>query len=131
MDPLVIVSVQNGTKTPLPTRALRKGTKSCAECKRRKTRCLFERPTDVTCAACQRRGMPCFGQEYMDVPGSNVNGEKIIVERLKRAEIILDTISKDITPDGKGSLSAGSGSQSSSSQASVQDRNADQGRHGS
>jgi hypothetical protein len=64
----------------------------------------------------------------MDVPVPSFNGEHTIVERLKRAEIILDTISKDITPDGRGSQSArsGSGSQSGSSQASAQDRNAEQ-----
>ncbi|KAL2826528.1 hypothetical protein BJY01DRAFT_229718 [Aspergillus pseudoustus] len=136
MDPSIMISVQHGTESPLPRRALRKGTKSCAECKRRKTRCFFERPTDVTCAACQRRGMPCFGQEYMDVPVPTFGGEQTIVERLKRAEIILDTISKDITPDGRGSQSARSGSsQSGSSQASAQDRytdqSADQSRLGS
>ncbi|KAJ0424612.1 hypothetical protein BJY00DRAFT_244967 [Aspergillus carlsbadensis] len=131
MDPSVMVSALHGAETPLPRRALRRGTKSCAECKRRKTRCFFERPTDATCATCQRRGMPCFGQEYMDVPVPSLGGEHTIVERLKRAELILGTISKDITPDGRNSLSAGSGSQSSSSQASAQDRSADQGRHGS
>ncbi|KAL2845831.1 hypothetical protein BJX68DRAFT_241761 [Aspergillus pseudodeflectus] len=125
MDPSVMVNVQHGTETPLPRRALRKGTKSCAECKRRKTRCFFERPTDVACAACQRRGMPCFGQEYMDVPVPSFGGEHTIVERLKRAELILGTISKDITPDGRASQSAGSGSQSGLSQTSSQDRNAD------
>ncbi|KAL2817858.1 hypothetical protein BJX63DRAFT_429548 [Aspergillus granulosus] len=122
MDPPAMVSAQHGTELSLPRRALRKGTKSCAECKRRKTRCFFKHPTDVTCVACERRGMPCFGQEYMDVPMSNFGGEQTIVERLKRAELILDTISKDIiSPDGRGS-----GSQSGSSQTSAQDRNADQ-----
>jgi hypothetical protein len=71
--------------------------------------------------------MPCFGQEYIDVPVSNINGEQTIVERLKRAEIILNTISKYITPDGRGSLSAGSRSPSRSFQAPAQDRSADQG----
>jgi hypothetical protein len=71
----------------------------------------------------------------MDVPVPSFGGEHTIVERLKRAELILDTISKDITPDGRASQSAGSGSQSGLSQASSQDRNADrspdQSRQGS
>jgi hypothetical protein len=64
----------------------------------------------------------------MDVPVPSFDGEHTIVERLKRAELILDTISKDITPDGRGSQSArsGSGSQSGLSQASTQDRSTEQ-----
>ncbi|KAL4945903.1 hypothetical protein BDV06DRAFT_173947 [Aspergillus oleicola] len=89
------------SETPLPRRVLRKGTRSCAECKRRKTRCFYDRPSDATCVACQRRGMPCFGQQFVDVPLMDMGGEQTIVERLKRAEIILDTITKDISPTAR------------------------------
>ncbi|KAL5341762.1 hypothetical protein BJX70DRAFT_395494 [Aspergillus crustosus] len=94
------------TESPLPRRALRKGTRSCADCKRRKTRCFYDRPTDATCVACQRRGIPCFGQEFMDVPVVELGGEQTIVERLKRAELILGTISKDVFPGGQSRSSA-------------------------
>ncbi|RDW76300.1 fungal specific transcription factor domain-containing protein [Aspergillus mulundensis] len=60
---------------------------------------------DAACVACQRRGMPCFGQEFVDVPLDDLEGEKTVVERLKRAEILLDTISRDISSD-KSSSSA-------------------------
>ncbi|KAL4792769.1 hypothetical protein BDV19DRAFT_368142 [Aspergillus venezuelensis] len=96
-------------ETPLPRRALRKGTRSCAECKRRKTRCFYDRPTDASCVACQRRGMPCFGQQFVDVPLMEMGGEQTIVERLKRAEIILDTITKDISPTARNGNGVGNG----------------------
>ncbi|KAL2832042.1 hypothetical protein BDW59DRAFT_157512 [Aspergillus cavernicola] len=104
-------SEQYDTESPLPTRALRKGTRSC---KRRKTRCFYDRPMDATCVACYRRGKLCYGQEFMDVPVPDLGGEQTIVERLKRAEHILGTISKDISPDARGSRSSASGSQSGS-----------------
>lgn len=50
--------------------------------------------------ACQRRGVPCFGQEFVDVPLSDPADEQTIVERLKRAETILDSISRDVKSDG-------------------------------
>ncbi|KAL4905784.1 hypothetical protein BDW74DRAFT_177482 [Aspergillus multicolor] len=43
--------------------------------------------------------MPCFGQEFVDVPLDDLEGEKTIVERLKRAEILLDSVSRDISSD--------------------------------
>ncbi|KAL4930499.1 fungal specific transcription factor domain-containing protein [Aspergillus undulatus] len=46
--------------------------------------------------------MPCFGQQFVDVPLGNLGGEQTIVERLKRAEVILDTITKDISPGIQG-----------------------------
>ncbi|PYH87911.1 hypothetical protein BO71DRAFT_404272 [Aspergillus ellipticus CBS 707.79] len=46
-------------------RRLRKGTHSCWECKRRKTRCTFANPTDASssCIGCRQRGTSCVSQE--------------------------------------------------------------------
>ncbi|RSM17567.1 hypothetical protein CDV31_003645 [Fusarium ambrosium] len=50
---------------PLPKRRkIRKGTTSCWECKRRKTRCHFSSPTSEVCVGCQQRETPCVTQEY-------------------------------------------------------------------
>jgi hypothetical protein len=45
-------------------RKIRKGTFSCWECKKRKTRCELEPGSNATCAFCQRRGLACVSQEY-------------------------------------------------------------------
>lgn len=44
-------------------RKVRKGTRSCWECKRRKISCVFASSQDATCAGCQRRRVPCVSQE--------------------------------------------------------------------
>lgn len=45
-------------------RKLRKGTKSCWDCKKRKVRCTFDATSDTVCIACRRRGAPCVGQDH-------------------------------------------------------------------
>ncbi|KEY67596.1 hypothetical protein S7711_08269 [Stachybotrys chartarum IBT 7711] len=45
-------------------RKLRKGTQSCWECKRRKTRCTFATAAEAICDGCRSRCTPCVGQEY-------------------------------------------------------------------
>jgi hypothetical protein len=62
-------------------RKVRKGTHSCWECRRRKVRCIFEPPDDVSCITCKRRGSDCVGQDIVDdstvssaksgIPGGN------------------------------------------------------------
>ncbi|KAL7935638.1 hypothetical protein V8C35DRAFT_259381 [Trichoderma chlorosporum] len=47
-------------------RKIRKGTLSCWECKRRKTRCTFAAPTDAVCNGCERRKTACISQEFPD-----------------------------------------------------------------
>lgn len=52
-------------------RKIRKGTRSCWDCKRRKMKCLFEgSPTStesVICIGCKKRGSKCVSQEF-DIP---------------------------------------------------------------
>ncbi|RMJ10446.1 hypothetical protein CDV36_009949 [Fusarium kuroshium] len=53
------------TDAPPPKRrSIRKGTRSCWECKRRKARCTFENASDTSCIGCSRRGSTCVSQEY-------------------------------------------------------------------
>ena len=46
-------------------RKVRKGTRSCWECKRRKMRCIFESLAgpDSNCQGCRRRGSTCISQD--------------------------------------------------------------------
>ncbi|KAJ4198915.1 hypothetical protein NW759_016190 [Fusarium solani] len=50
--------------SPPKRRNIRKGTRSCWECKRRKARCTFENASDTVCIGCRRRGSTCVSQEY-------------------------------------------------------------------
>jgi hypothetical protein len=55
-------------------RKIRKGTKSCWECKKRKMKCAYadsSSPSDaeVICVGCQQRGSKCVSQEFEFVGG--------------------------------------------------------------
>ncbi|KAK0761929.1 hypothetical protein N5P37_004729 [Trichoderma harzianum] len=58
------VSISN----PLPhrVRKMRKGTRSCTECRRRKTRCVYP-PGDPVCVLCKSRDGRCIEQGYEEV----------------------------------------------------------------
>jgi len=67
-------------------RKLRKGTRSCWECKRRKIRCIFAAPEDATCIGCQRRRAPCISQEMPEDLAPAKKGNRHLSERITRVE---------------------------------------------
>lgn len=73
---------------------IRKGTKSCWECKRRKARCIFSTENE-TCDGCQRRGTRCIGQEQPDPGGSSQTGD-----RLSRIEDLLAQVLERLSDNG-------------------------------
>ncbi|RSM19442.1 hypothetical protein CDV31_001602 [Fusarium ambrosium] len=77
------------TGSSTPRRLLRKGTHSCSECKRRKTRCFFDNLSSAICVGCQRRGTRCVGQEFIDIAASKPEQDPKTVERLERIEQML------------------------------------------
>jgi hypothetical protein len=46
-------------------RKLRRGARSCWDCKKRKVKCTFESTTDTVCITCRRRGAACVGQDSL------------------------------------------------------------------
>lgn len=48
---------------------MRKGTKSCIECRRRKIKCTFEPGRTSICNECYARGSTCIDQEHGDISG--------------------------------------------------------------
>jgi hypothetical protein len=46
---------------------MRKGTKSCLECRRRKIKCTFEPGRTAICNECYARGSTCIDQEHGDI----------------------------------------------------------------
>jgi hypothetical protein len=50
-----------------PRKKMRKGTKSCLECRRRKIKCTFEPGRTAICNECYARGSTCIDQEHGDL----------------------------------------------------------------
>ncbi|KAL6232097.1 hypothetical protein BDW75DRAFT_243308 [Aspergillus navahoensis] len=67
-------------------RRVRKGTRSCWECKRRKIRCLFAAPDDATCIGCHHRHAPCVSQEMPEDLSPATKGNRNLSERIARIE---------------------------------------------
>ncbi|KAF6798150.1 hypothetical protein CSOJ01_12800 [Colletotrichum sojae] len=51
-------------RTSARRRHVRKGTRSCWECRRRKIRCVFNVQAADICRTCWDKGTPCVGQEF-------------------------------------------------------------------
>jgi hypothetical protein len=68
-------------------RQIRKGTFSCWECKRRKTKCELKEGSNLVCASCQRRGTPCVGQDMVDSMQDIEN-----VKRIDQIESLVDQL---------------------------------------
>ncbi|KAK3942576.1 hypothetical protein QBC46DRAFT_447767 [Diplogelasinospora grovesii] len=79
-------------------RKLRKGTRSCWECKRRKVRCSFQgsglSSTDAVCVGCQRRGASCVSQEFPEETEVTTDRGRHMGERLVRIEALVEQIVK-------------------------------------
>ncbi len=61
-------------------RKIRKGTRSCWACKRRKVRCSFPSAQSQACVHCQRRGSQCVGQDVLEelAPADSSDSERIV-----------------------------------------------------
>ena len=76
-------------------RRLRKGTRSCWNCKRRKVKCTFKSATDDVCIACHHRGTGCVGQERPEEESHAEDTRGLLFERVVRVEALLeDLVSK-------------------------------------
>jgi len=71
-------------------RRLRKGTRSCWECKRRKVKCVYRSEGDATCGPCLRRGSGCVSQEFPETSTEEGSGQ--LYERLGRVEALLSQL---------------------------------------
>lgn len=69
---------------------VRKGTKSCWECKRRKVKCQLSSENVSVCSGCLSRGTTCISQEYPEEHDSS--GGPQLGERLGRIEHVLDKL---------------------------------------
>lgn len=96
-------------------RKIRKGTKSCWECKKRKMKCVYADPsspadTEAICVGCQRRGSKCVSQEFEFVDGRenagyfekkgrhHTNGED--KDRVARVEALVEQLIRKVDRHG-------------------------------
>ncbi|KAI0537134.1 hypothetical protein GGR58DRAFT_359489 [Xylaria digitata] len=78
-------------------RKVRKGTRSCWECRRRKIRCLYPSEDASICTNCESRGTNCISQEFADEQSSPP--DRRVTQRLGRVEEMLEKLVEKIMPD--------------------------------
>ncbi|KAJ6022636.1 hypothetical protein N7499_007951 [Penicillium canescens] len=86
-----------------PRKRMRKGTKSCTECRRRKIRCTFHPDRPGVCNECRSRGTKCIDQEHTVITpplsGSQFSqGEQpySLRERVAQLEHLVEGLAKRI-----------------------------------
>lgn len=100
-----------GDDSEAKRRKIRKGTRSCWECKRRKMRCSFSTPSDSVCLPCRRRGVRCVSQKYpedMAVAASPTGDRgRHMGDRIVRVEALVEQLVKKVGNGSVGSASSG------------------------
>ncbi|KAL2132325.1 hypothetical protein VTI74DRAFT_3929 [Chaetomium olivicolor] len=87
-------------------RKLRKGTRSCWECKRRKIRYMFASPGDVVCIGCQHRRIPCVPQEMPETASPVKKDNRRLDERIARIEDFIKDFLASGQTDRRSSLAS-------------------------
>lgn len=89
-------TLEQETTTSIPNhersgtrRKVRKGTRSCWECKRRKIKCTFASTEHVTCIGCERQRAPCVSQDLPEYLSPARKGNRNLVERIARVEKLM------------------------------------------
>ena len=103
-------SGQNDHSQGPPRKKMRKGTKSCLECRRRKIKCTFEEGRTAICNECYARGSTCIDQEHGDIQSyaqqTTEQTSYSLRERVTQLEDLVKNVLQRI-PDGQGGDSAG------------------------
>ncbi|EXJ90441.1 hypothetical protein A1O1_03543 [Capronia coronata CBS 617.96] len=81
---------------------IRKGTRSCWECKRRKMKCIFDSSTDAICIRCQRRSTKCVSQEFPEEISQPVDNNRKMGDRIVRVENLIEQLIQKVANDGPG-----------------------------
>ena len=80
-------------------RKVRKGTRSCWECRRRKEKCTFQLSTDTICIRCRRRGAKCVGQEFPEEISASLDKNIHTGDRVARVEALVKQLWKSRCDD--------------------------------
>ncbi|KAF5004308.1 hypothetical protein FDECE_9193 [Fusarium decemcellulare] len=79
-------------------RKVRKGTRSCWECRRRKIKCQFNSDEDAVCVGCIQRETTCISQEYVQEPAAPAQ-DKRLAQRLGRLEELMEKLVDKPAPE--------------------------------
>jgi hypothetical protein len=96
---------------------MRKGTKSCLECRRRKIKCTFEPGRTAICNECFTRGSTCIDQEHGDIQSYTQQTAEQTSSSLRERVGQLESLVKQVLnriPDGGAGAAAGDASLSRS-----------------
>jgi hypothetical protein len=101
-------------------RKVRKGTRSCWECKGRKVKCNYMTSEDSVCDGCTRRGSSCVSQELPKQPLAPIDRRRQIGNRMFRMESLIEKLVKkaENVPQSPGTFTSES-SEGTSSRADL------------
>lgn len=97
-DPAASVHENDGT-SEAKRKKVRRGTRSCWECRRRKMKCIFSSPADKTCSRCHRRGVKCVGQDYPEEITPSLDRSIQMADRIMRVEALVEQLLKKVPND--------------------------------
>lgn len=84
---------REGDGGPQPKRRkVRKGTRSCWECRRRKMKCIFGSPADTACISCKRRGAKCVDQQFPEHISTPLDRRLQMGDRVVRVEALVEQL---------------------------------------
>ncbi|KAL7910615.1 hypothetical protein GGI35DRAFT_449210 [Trichoderma velutinum] len=88
----------NGVSQP-KRRKVRKGTRSCWECRRRKMKCIFGSPADTACISCKRRGAKCVDQQFPEQISTPLDRSLQMGDRVVRVEALVEQLLNKVSND--------------------------------
>ncbi|KAI0419919.1 hypothetical protein F5X98DRAFT_372147 [Xylaria grammica] len=94
-----IVKAPQAAQPEAKRRKIRKGTRSCWECKRRKNKCTYSTAGgEGRCDDCRSRGTRCIGQEFPEeqIPRERRGTNKSDENRLQRLEALVEELSRKV-----------------------------------
>ncbi|KAF7857074.1 uncharacterized protein EAF02_011307 [Botrytis sinoallii] len=74
---------------PTLQKGMRKGTRSCYECRKRKVRCIFTKESEI-CGNCELQGRRCTEQRRELIQAGNVDTRESLREKIKRLEAVIE-----------------------------------------
>ncbi|OAA63635.1 Zn(2)-C6 fungal-type DNA-binding domain protein [Niveomyces insectorum RCEF 264] len=88
-------AVTPGSDRTAKRRKVRKGTRSCWDCKHRKVRCTFASAEDAVCSNCRRRGAVCVSQDLPEELAPTRDAQ--MGDRIVRVEELVQDLAKKVT----------------------------------
>jgi hypothetical protein len=81
-------------------RRMRKGTRSCVECRTRKTRCIFIAGSRI-CNGCKTHGKTCIEQTYNHIKEAGIDKRVGLKDRVKELEALVNQLMDKDNLDSK------------------------------